>query len=275
MAVPNSMTIVEVPLSAHSITLEHGTYCIFVTAVSAGIAAADLPSLQIAIAPHSNSVAMGTLPGDGWLRRVGDAVLIRVVNQRSRLLLTSYDEAKVDGAKPPQIQVQRLDDGKPEALASPALQASDSNDLLAHLRRHGDRPGAFGHWLGQPGDDSWIEGFEITAPSDLPPELLEYQVVLGRGWLSPWVTAGDFCGSRGMGLPILGLRVRLLGEAAAQWRLRYAARCTDGRELPEVGPGEPCEAAELVPLAAIKVTLEAMGEIPSAPTRKRPAPRKA
>lgn len=54
--------------------------CIFVTTASAGVAAADLPSLQIAIAPHSNSVAIGTSPRDGWLRRVGDAVLLGVIN---------------------------------------------------------------------------------------------------------------------------------------------------------------------------------------------------
>lgn len=274
MAVADSMTIAEVPLSAHSITLEHGTYCVFVTAVSAGVAPADLPALQISTAPGSNSVALGTLPGDGWLRRVGDAVLIRVVNQRSRLLLTSYDEAKIEGAKPPQIQVQRLDDGRPEAFAPAPVPALEGNDVLAHIRRHGDRPGPFGHWLGQLGDDSWVEGFEITPPAGLAAEELEYQVVLGRGWLSPWVPAGDFCGSRGMGLPILGFRARLLGEAAGQWRLRYAARCVDGQELPEVGAGEHCEAAELVPLAALKISLEALSDAKVA-ARKKPATKKA
>jgi hypothetical protein len=30
---------------------------------------------------------------------------------------------------------------------------------------------------------------------------IEYQAVLGRGWLSPWIEGGKFCGSRGMALP--------------------------------------------------------------------------
>ena len=274
MVVPDAMTIAEVPLSAHSITLETGTYCVFVTAVSVGIATRDLPALQISTAPGSNSVALGTLPGDGWLRSVGDAVLIRVVNQKSRLLLTSYDEARVEGAKPPQIQVQRLDNGRPQDYTPAPTPSLETSDVLAHIRRHGDRAGSFGGWLGQVGDDSWLEGFEITPPEGLTPEELEYQVVLGRGWLSPWVPAGDFCGSRGMGLPILGFRVRLLGDAIGRWRLRYAARCVDGQELPEVGMGDHCEAAELVPLAALKISLEAVDDAKGQAARKRLAPRK-
>jgi hypothetical protein len=279
MALADAIKIAEVPLSAHSITLEHGTYCVFVTAVSTGVAPADLPALQISTAPGSSSVALGCLPGDGWLRRVGDAVLIRVVNQQSRLLLTSYDEARVDGAKPPQIQVQRLDDGRAPAFPPVAATGIEDSNVLAHIRRHGDRPGPLGGWLGQVGDDSWIEGFEIRPPPGLASEELEYQVVLGRGWLSPWVQAGDFCGSRGMGLPILGFRVRLLGEAAGQWRLRYAARCVDGQELPELGAGGHCEAAELVPLAALKISLEALVAMPDAAkgqaAKKKPGSKKA
>jgi len=279
MALADGMTIAEVPLSAHSITLGHGTYCVFVTAVSTGVAPADLPALQISMAPGSSSVAMGSLPGDGWLRRVGDAVLIRVVNQQSRLLLTSYDEARVDGAKPPQIQVQRLDDGRAPIYAPEARLDLEDSNLLAHIRRHGDRHGSLGSWLGQVGDDSWIEGFEIKPPTGLPSEELEYQVVLGRGWLSPWVSAGEFCGSRGMGLPILGLRARLLGEAAGHWRLRYAARCVDGQELAEVDAGEHCEAADLVPLAAVKITLESLDAVPGAAkgqgAKKKPSLKRA
>ncbi len=57
---------------------------------------------------------------------------------------------------------------------------------------------------------------EGVAPQDL-----EYQAVLGRGWLSPWIEGGKFCGSRGMALPLLGLNVRLKGEAAKTHECTY------------------------------------------------------
>ena len=250
-----SVLVAEVPISAHSIVLNHGTYCVFVIGVTQGLAERDLPALRISSSPGSSTVAVAALPGDGWLRQMGDAVLLRVASERSRVLFTSYDESRVPGAKPPQIQIQRLDDGRlPDSLRpAPALQSAD---YKLHFSRRGDVPAAFGQWVGTLGDDSWIEGIELLAPSPLQASDLEYQVVLGRGWLSPWVQAGEFCGSRGMGLPILGFRARLLGLAAQQWRLRYAGRCVDGRELPEAEQGMPCESADLTPLAALNIKLE-------------------
>ncbi len=265
------VVVAEVPISAHSIVLSHGTYCVFVIGVTAGVPERDLPALRISSSPGNFSVAVAALPGDGWLRRLGDAVLLRVSSERSRVLFTSYDEARIAGAKPPQIQIQRLDDGRlPETMrTTPTLQ---NGDYKLHFSRRGDVPAAFGEWVGSLGDDSWIEGVELLAPPPLQATDIEYQVVLGRGWLSPWVNAGEFCGSRGMGLPILGFRARLVGEAASKWRLRYAGRCVDGMELPEAEMGMPCEAADLTPLAALNVKLESLASIGAA---SAPAPKAA
>ncbi len=253
-----SVLVAEVPISAHSIVLSHGTYCVFVIGVTQGLAERDLPALRISSSPGSSSVAVATLPGDGWLRHLGDAVLLRVASERSRVLFTSYDESRAPGAKPPQIQIQRLDDGRlPESLRP--IPGPQNADYKLHFSRKGDVPAGFGEWVGSFGDDSWIEGVELLAPASLEASDLEYQVVLGRGWLSPWVQAGEFCGSRGMGLPILGFRARLLGQAAQQWRLRYAGRCIDGREMPEAEQGMPCESADLSPLAALNIKLEPIG----------------
>ena len=58
-------------------------------------------------------------------------------------------------------------------------------------------------------------GSRLRPVGGIPADDIEYQAVLGRGWMSPWVEGGQFCGSRGMALPILGLRVRLRGASAA------------------------------------------------------------
>jgi hypothetical protein len=255
MSEAGPVIVAEVPISAHSIVLSHGTYCVFVIGVSPDVPQRDLPALHISSSPGSSAVAVAALPGDGWLRQLGDAVLIRVASHTSRVLFTSYDESRVPGAKPPQIQIQRLDDGRiPETLRAPA--SAPISDYLMHFSRKGDVLAGFGDWVGWPGEDTWIEGIQIQAPEGLAPEQLECQAVLGRGWLSPWVPSGEFCGSRGMGLPLLGFRARLIGQATQEWRLSYAARCINGQELPEMSDGGACESPDLMPLAALKVTLE-------------------
>jgi hypothetical protein len=109
MSESTSVLVAEVPISAHSIVLNHGTYCVFVIGVTQGLPERDLPALRISSSPGSSTVAVAALPGDGWLRHLGDAVLLRVASERSRVLFTSYDESRVAGAKPPQIQIQRLE----------------------------------------------------------------------------------------------------------------------------------------------------------------------
>ena len=85
-----------------------------------------------------------------------------------------------------------------------------------------------GEWLGEKGSQRWIEGFAVAPTQDILPTDIEYQAVLGRGWLSPWVEGGQFCGSRGMALPVLGLKLRLRGAAADAFDCSYSATFIDG-----------------------------------------------
>ncbi len=87
--------------------------------------------------------------------------------------------------------------------------------------------------------------------------------MLGRGWLSPWSEGGQYCGSRGMALPILGLRARLRGKAAETLTLEVSATFTDGTAIGPVGPGEPCEAESLAPLEAFCISI-----VPAGPRRR-------
>jgi hypothetical protein len=100
---------------------------------------------------------------------------------------------------------------------------------------------------------------------------IEYQAVLGRGWLSPWVEGGQFCGSRGMALPILGLRVRLKGAAADTFDCSYAASFVDGTASALVAAGEPCEAESLAAVEAFRVVIHAKGKAASPASLAAPA----
>jgi hypothetical protein len=74
----------------------------------------------------------------------------------------------------------------------------------------------------------------------IPAPDIEYQAVLGRDWLSPWVEGGKFCGSRGMAVPLLGLKLRLKGAAAEEYHCSYMASFVDGTRAGPVPAGEAC-----------------------------------
>ena len=73
--------------------------------------------------------------------------------------------------------------------------------------------------------------------SDLPTEAIEYQAALGLEWDTPWFHPDEFCGSRGMTLPLLGLRIRVLGDAAQTHAVRYWASFCGPRRTRAVCPG--------------------------------------
>jgi len=62
-----------------------------------------------------------------------------------------------------------------------------------------------------------------------------------------------------MALPLLGLRIRLGGEAAEQYDISYSATFVGGATAGPVGNDETCEADTLAPLEAIQVVLTPRG----------------
>jgi len=69
------------------------------------------------------------------------------------------------------------------------------------------------------------------------------------------VEAGQYCGSRGMALPLLGMRVRLTGEAAEQFEITTSASFVGGTSAGPVGNDETCEADTLAPLEALQIVI--------------------
>jgi hypothetical protein len=100
----------------------------------------------------------------------------------------------------------------------------------------------------------------VAPAAGIPADDIEYQAVLGRGWLSPWVEGGQFCGSRGMALPILGLRLRLRGATAETHECTYEATFVDGTHVGPVQDGEACEAESLAAVEAFSITIRRRGE---------------
>jgi hypothetical protein len=292
--VPNQRVVTELKVSGHLMTLDNGLFCILQTPSRAVDRAAGLPGVRISLPPgpasRPEAVTVTSFRPDGWLSGGGDAALVRVIGGPAQILVTVYQLPNAtEGA--PNLQVMRLLEGAPAARAAgqpgqpapaanvqpgaarPAVAAPQAGanptvmEVVAHVQERGDLGAMIGNWLGERGSKRWIEGFGIAPLSTIAMKDIEYQAVLGRGWLSPWVEGGQFCGSRGMALPILGLRVRLRGQAAETYEVSYSATFIDGTAVGPVEDGEACEAESLSPVEAFQIVLRPKGEgaLPAAP----------
>jgi hypothetical protein len=278
--------ITELRVSGHLMTLEAGLFCVFQTAGGTPAdAETGLPGVRISIPPgpagRPEAVSVSTFRADGWLD--GTGALIRVADGTAQVLVTVYQSPRQAPEAAPRLQVLRLS-GDPAATAAAAPEQAPvavappapkpEPEVVAHVQRTGDVGVRFGEWIGTKGSGQWIEGFGLIPRDGLAPEDVEYQAVLGRGWLSPWVEGGKFCGSRGMALPLLGIKVRLKGAAAKDWECSYAATFTDGSSVGPVSADEVCEAESLAALESFRVDLQrraprAGGERPA---ERAPAP---
>jgi len=252
--------ITELRVSANLMALETGVYCVFPAPGSRSPdPATGLPGVRITRCPgmegRPEAVSISTFRDDGWLDNT--AALVRVTDGPAQVLVTIYQAAGQPGENAPRLQVLRLAGDPAVAGSEPAGPAANDReaDVMAHIQGAGDVPGQFGEWIGKRGSRSWIEGFGISDKGPIGPSDAEYQGVLGRGWLSPWVDNGKFCGSRGMALPLLGMNVRLKGAAAKEYTVRYSATFIDGSAVGPIEEGTACEAPGLAAMESFLIEL--------------------
>jgi hypothetical protein len=276
-AAPSEPTnrVAELQVSAHLMTLESGLFCVFQTPGSAPPdPATGLPGVRNTPAPgiagRPEAVSVSTFREDGWLN--GTAALVRVTDGSAQILVTIYQHKGLDSA--PRLQVLRLsgDPATPDVPVAPAIapgvaaaepaEPVANPEVMAHVQRMGDVGCKIGEWLGTKGSRQWIEGFGMAPANGITSEDVEYQAVLGRNWLSPWVEGGKFCGSRGMALPLLGLKVRLKGAAAKTFECSYSATFVDGTAVGPVSAGETCEAESLAALEAFQIVIHPRADKP-------------
>ncbi|QDH17119.1 hypothetical protein [Swingsia samuiensis] len=271
--------IIDLKAGAHMMVLDAGVFCIFHTLGQQPPGPAGLPGVRISKAPGTppGIVSVSTFEEDGWIGGINGAALVRVLRGPAAILVTTYQEPD-STHEAPKLQVAQLA-GPAVAPSQPASSQSSGEvvsaediEISAHIQRLGDVGGVIGKWMGEPGSQAWIEGFSIESKNSVPSEDIEYQAVLGKGWLSPWAEGGQYCGSRGMALPILGLRVRLKGEAEKTHKIRLTASFTDGTRLGPVDGSEALEAESLAPLEAFLLEVVDQSEAgETTKTTKKPA----
>lgn len=282
----------ELRVSGHLMTLDTGLFCIVCNPSKAADVATGLPGVRVSLPPgpigRPEAVSISTFRDDGWMTPFGDAALVRVSGGPAQVLVTVYQAPNVPEGGAPNLQVLRLTDTAPPAaaamappagapapapVAAPAApQQPKVMDMVAHIAGRGDVGGMLGEPLGDKGSARWIEGFAVAPTNGIAIGDIEYQAVLGRDWLSPWVDGGQFCGSRGMSLPLLGLRLRLRGAAAEAFDCSYSATFVDGTEAGPVEAGEACQAESLAALESITIIITPKGAASAdAPAEAAPA----
>lgn len=285
MSQGNQQRITDLKVTGHLMTLQTGLFCISHAAGQQPPTQAGLPGVRVSLSPTSapGNVQIVTFEQDGWLGGRNNAALVRVLRGPAQVMITIYQEMTTQHPAP-RLQVLQLSaeadsNSNLQPVAAPTLAPAEpaktsvapqsKPEVGAHIQRRGDVTGMLGEWMGVPGSQSWIEGFGIAPTHLIKPEDIEYQAVLGKGWLSPWVESGQYCGSRGMALPILGLCVRLKGAAAKEFICRVTASFTDGTKIGPVDNGEPIEAESLAPLEAFLVEILPRAEESEAKPRSR------
>lgn len=128
-------------------------------------------------------------------------------------------------------------------------------EYLAHVQNLGDVLSDASGWAGSPGSTLHVEGLLMFPVPEVPPGELVYQVVPAGGAESSWASAGEFCGSTGALLPIVGFRICLLGASAERFRLTYSATFIDGSRCGPLAGGELCGTTTLSPVEAVSVAL--------------------
>ncbi len=243
------------------VRVARGPAQILVTIYQAPHAKGDAPKLQIMRLTEGQPVVM---PGQAQEKPPAPAQ----VPKAPVALAAPPAETKPEPPAAAPAAAKSAPQNTPPAAASDTTKA----EMVAHIQSRGDVACALADWMGEPGSKNWIEGFAIAPKHVISAADIEYQAVLGRGWLSPWAEGGQFCGSRGMSLPILGLRVRLRGQAADAYDCALTASFVDGTRVGPLDNGEPCQSESLAPLEAFHLEIMPRGGKEAAPSdAKAPA----
>ena len=216
------------------------------------------------------AVSFFAAPGmrDTVLREPGDYIIARI--ERSSRLEMVLTPRHAGGSLDAQFELELI--APPMELREAAMEddlrpaSRVGMSILAHVARRGDLIADAGQWICGPDDPMPIEGVEIRWPGKPPKVELAYSVIVGQARRSlPECEDGEFAGTRGQAMPVLGLRLRLHGANASRFEIRAEAlfRASDvvsekGRDVELSGPTgreplvgfrlsiEPAEAATMI-----------------------------
>ncbi|MEX6509135.1 hypothetical protein [Jiella sp. M17.18] len=227
-----------------------------------------LPALHVAETPYSKNGAVEFLASSGstWLSRVGEALAIKVSGEQAVVAFTSLKpESHPDATIGINLQRVGTSGAAPALLARPTHTGQPDGsagqrvlrcEVVVHVQRYGDIRVSDVGWAGLQGRGHWIEGVSITPLEDISRHDLEYKGLTSNGIETPWVKAGEFCGSRGRELALTGLAIQLTGEAARHYDVSYEGSFVGGGRMAKGQNGSPLRSDRIGdPLEALRVVV--------------------
>jgi len=271
--------------SVQVLPLAAGLYLFSVTAAkpqlqsSAGQLA--LPAMHVGLGPgvRGDQVEFMASPSThgAWLFSAKDQLVTRVNGQGAALVLTSV---RAPTGEVLSIKVERLDarietaapstqtavTAPPKMAAAnklspaPAPAAADAPlpmHISAHIRARGDMQFRDAAWSGRVAPGLWIESYAVLPLRDLDAQDIEYKGLTGSGFETPWLSDNADCGTKGMGVPLIGFAVRLRPSVGtADFDCEYSGYFQSGLTVGPLRNGAPCRSSVANdPLEGIQVRL--------------------
>jgi hypothetical protein len=216
--------------------------------------------------PPDLGVSLMNMPGrdKGMLQSPGDCLVLRA--DRACDVVVGLRRGAPNGSLDATFRLEPIvmtEESHIAAVASAVEPASALAPLsfLAHVANHGDTPFAQEAWIGGPDSPAAIEGLQIVAEGGFSP--VELQALVGSRpprW-SEWVGVGQYAGTRGHGLSLVGVRLRLRPEVVG---LEIVAEALFLGALVASQRGRQVEfvsGSGVDPLVGVKVGLQAVREI--------------
>ncbi len=278
---------------------------LYLFSVVAGPAAQDLPQGELALPAALISVAPGLGSNDlqiieapqsrsPWLCFAGDQLIARITGRGTTLLITSVRdgtgrtlsikaerlESRLDAAPAAPSMARTTVPGQAQArprmqppMASPAMPAAvgATQIITTHLSTKGDRSYRGDTWAGCEGPGIWVESFSLMPPAPLTPADIEYKALTTTGFETPWTSGAQACGTRGLGVALLGFAIRLKGDKAREYDVEYRGRFQSAGETGICRNGVPCRSSAAGdPLAGLRVSFVHRAPAPHKPTNDQP-----
>jgi GT2 family glycosyltransferase len=248
-----------------------------------------LPAMHVGLGPgvRSDQVEFISSPSThgAWLFSATDLLVTRINGAGATLILTSVRAPAGDVLS---IKVERLD-SRIEAADAPAqpqpaapvaalVAVRDANaplpvQMVTHVRTRGDLQFVDAPWAGRVGPGLWIESFAVLPLEQLGAHDIEYKGLTGSGFETPWLSDNAACGTKGMGIPLVGFAMRLRpSPAAAGYDCEYSGYFQSGLTVGPLRNGAPCRSSVANdPLEGIQVRLVKRPGVPLAAAPARPA----
>jgi hypothetical protein len=254
-----------VTASAKLLQLAHGLYGLSIGEIKGNrreLAGLAIPATQVTGFPVAGLAGVEVFAASagpaGWLGPGGGTVGIKIPSDRGHVLITTYRLADQE-AVPLEIQIVRMDraaqqtpapasslpseQGKEPVSEDPASHPASHDvelEVVLHVERLGDRRFAGGEWIGSRGQGRRIEAFSVRPLEKLAATDIEYKAYGPGGRETPWVTAATLCGTRGRGISLTGLAIRLASPLNERFDVVYEGAFVESGVTGPRRNGEPC-----------------------------------